>query len=150
MKAPSCATLSSSYISIPPKERQETWGDKTPGYIELVPQLVHFFPARISSTSFAMDAMSLNRFRRGGGPGAGCTKTQSEWIGAMHYGERWRGAPYAALFLEFVRGPGALIRNARCEEFASFWVKLSNRGCCRGSTTSKNWCRHVKRNITKD
>jgi len=68
----------------------------------------------------------------------------------MHYGERWRGAPYAALFLEVRYEDLVLDQEREVRRICEFWVKLSNRGCCRGSTTSKNWCRHVKRTSTKD
>lgn len=76
------------------------WGDKTPGYIELVPQLVQLFPGAkfIHVIRDGRDVAKSFQSRRWSG--RWLHQNAREWIDAMRYGERWRESPYAALFLE--------------------------------------------------
>ena len=88
------------YLEYLRRNGKSRWGDKTPGYIELVPQLVHLFPGAkfIHVVRDGRDVAKSFQARRWSG--RWLHQNAWEWIEAMTYAARWRESTYAALFLE--------------------------------------------------
>jgi hypothetical protein len=88
------------YLEHLKRSGKRRWGDKTPGYIELVPQLAHLFPGAkfIHVIRDGRDVAKSFQARRWSG--RWLHQNADEWLMAMGYGERWKKSPYAGAFYE--------------------------------------------------
>jgi hypothetical protein len=113
------------YLEHLARSGKSRWGDKTPGYIELVPQLAHLFPGAkfIHLIRDGRDVAKSFQVRRWSG--RWLHQNTTEWLAAMRYGQRWRDSEYARQFLEvryedLVRSQEREVRRIcefLCEEF---------------------------------
>jgi hypothetical protein len=88
------------YLEYLERSGKSRWGDKTPGYIELVPQLAHLFPGAkfIHVVRDGRDVAKSFQVRRWSG--RWLHQNADEWLTAMHYGKRWKNSTLAPEFLE--------------------------------------------------
>lgn len=88
------------YLEHLKRSGKRRWGDKTPGYIELVPQLAHLFPGArfIHVVRDGRDVAKSFQVRRWSGHWL--HRNAEEWLTAMKFARRWLGSPYARQFLE--------------------------------------------------
>jgi hypothetical protein len=88
------------YLEHLKRNGKRRWGDKTPGYIELVPQLAQLFPGAkfIHVIRDGRDVAKSFQVRRWSG--RWLHQNADEWLMAMNYGERWKKSPYADAFYE--------------------------------------------------
>ena len=107
------------YFEYMQREQKRRWGDKTPGYIELVPQLAHLFPGArfIHVIRDGRDVAKSFQARRWSGKWLHLNA--QEWLVAMQCGQRWRRSNFATQFLEIryedvVRNPERELRRI-CE-----------------------------------
>jgi hypothetical protein len=82
------------------KERKRRWGDKTPGYIEIVPQLIKLFPGSqfINLSRDGRDA--TKSFQALGWYGPWLHENTREWNDAANYNERWRNSELSNVILQ--------------------------------------------------
>jgi hypothetical protein len=72
------------------RENKPRWGDKTPGYIEVVPQLMRLFP-KSKFIYLCRDGRDVVKsFQRTGWYGPWLHDNIREWNEALDYRERWR------------------------------------------------------------
>ena len=77
------------YLKHLTKERKHRWGDKTPGYIEIVPQLASLFPGA-KFIHFIRDGRDVAKsFQALRWSGRWLHDNTREWVEAMDYNERW-------------------------------------------------------------
>jgi hypothetical protein len=71
------------------REHKQRWGDKTPGYIEIVPQLATLFPGA-KFIHFIRDGRDVAKsFQALQWSGRWLHDNTREWVEAMDYNERW-------------------------------------------------------------
>ena len=71
------------------REHKHRWGDKTPGYIEIVPQLASLFPGA-KFIHFVRDGRDVAKsFQALQWSGRWLHDNTREWVEAMDYNERW-------------------------------------------------------------
>ena len=71
------------------REHKHRWGDKTPGYIEIVPQLASLFPGA-KFIHFIRDGRDVAKsFQSLQWAGRWLHDNTREWVEAMDYNERW-------------------------------------------------------------
>jgi hypothetical protein len=80
------------------REGKVRWGDKTPGYIEFVPQLSRMFPGAkfIHLIRDGRDVAKSFQSRRWNGKWL--HDNAHEWIEATRYAQQWRDSAYSAQF----------------------------------------------------
>jgi len=88
------------YLEHLAREHKSRWGDKTPGYIELVPQLAQLFPGAkfIHVIRDGRDVAKSFQVRRWSGDWL--HQNAGEWLTAMSCGERWKSSTLARQLLE--------------------------------------------------
>ncbi len=88
------------YLEHLEREHKSRWGDKTPGYIELVPQLAHLFAGAkfIHVIRDGRDVAKSFQVRRWSG--RWLHQNADEWLTAMDCAERWKNSALAPHFLE--------------------------------------------------
>jgi hypothetical protein len=82
------------------REGKTRWGDKTPGYIEFIPQLSRMFPGArfIHLTRDGRDVAKSFQSRRWNGKRL--HDNAHEWIDATRHAARWRNSAFSSQFLE--------------------------------------------------
>jgi hypothetical protein len=82
------------------RDHKVRWGDKTPGYIELVPQLVTLFPDA-SFIYFVRDGRDVAKsFQSRRWNGRWLHNNTREWNEAMEFYDRWNASPLSNRILE--------------------------------------------------
>lgn len=81
-------------------EGKQRWGDKTPGYIEILPQLAQMFPgARF--IHLLRDGRDVTKsFQSTGWYGPWLHDNTAEWTDALDYEERWSRSPLSDRILQ--------------------------------------------------
>jgi Sulfotransferase family len=97
------------------KEGKQRWGDKTPCYIRIIPQLAQLFPG-CRFIHMLRDGRDVAKsFQTTGWYGPWLHDNAAEWTEALDYEERWVGSHLAAEMLqvryeELVRRPDETVR----------------------------------------
>lgn len=82
------------------QDRKVRWGDKTPGYIKIVPELVAMFPSA-KFIHFFRDGRDVARsFQVQGWYGKHLHENTREWNDALDYNKRWRSSNLAHRVLQ--------------------------------------------------
>jgi hypothetical protein len=82
------------------KDRKVRWGDKTPGYIEMVPRLTALFP-EAQYIHFIRDGRDVAKsFQAKKWHGQWLHDNAREWIEAMDYNSRWVNSPLSSRILQ--------------------------------------------------
>ncbi|HEY1300262.1 MAG TPA: sulfotransferase [Stellaceae bacterium] len=82
------------------RDNKPRWGDKTPGYIEIVPQLVQMFPGS-RFIHLCRDGRDVAKsFQQQGWYGPWLHANFFEWNEAWDYRERWNGTVFAQNILD--------------------------------------------------
>jgi hypothetical protein len=82
------------------RENKPRWGDKTPGYIQIVPELIAMFPDA-KFIHFYRDGRDVARsFQAQGWYGRWLHDNAREWNEALDYNKRWRSSPLAHRILQ--------------------------------------------------
>jgi len=77
------------------REHKHRWGDKTPGYIAIVPQLANLFPGA-KFIHFTRDGRDVAKsFQALRWSGRWLHDNSREWIEAMDYNERWNQSAFS-------------------------------------------------------
>ena len=89
------------------------WGDKTPGYIEVIPQLAKVFPGA-KFIHLVRDGRDVVRsFRATGWYGPWLHSNAAEWLESLEYDEQWSRSPLAGCILT-VRYEDLVLKTEEC------------------------------------
>jgi hypothetical protein len=88
------------YRAILARDGKVRWGDKTPGYIEIVPTLLQMFPDALFVHCLRDGRDVANSFQRRRWDGRYLHENTNEWRWAMALNERWINSGFASRILQ--------------------------------------------------